>query len=532
MFDLLIKNGMIVDGTGSPGFHAAIGVKDNAVTVLRGDVSAVKSHKTIDATGRIVAPGFIDVHAHSALMILSDPDHLAKVHQGITTELFGIDGNSYAPFADVEDLKRMIQINSGLEGSPELPGYWSSIPEYLDMYDRKVSVNVAYIVGNSPLRVGAMGWDNRPPSASEMDRQKGLLRESMQAGAFGMSTGLDYPPGSYADTDELVELSKVVADEGGFYHTHVRFPLGDGYLDPNKEALEIGRRSGSPIHITHLLPGGHGEFKGARPILDLVESAREKEGMDVTFDCFPYSHGGTRLIYFLPQWVADGGPEKIMEGLRDPETRALMKREMNPAFAKNRGGWDSVMITYFKKPHNRQFEGKTLAQAGEIMGTDPVEALFDLVLDEDLQPSFHAEAIDPETMPLFVQHPLQMVGSDALLLGDFPPAMAYGTFPVIIAKYVREEGRISLPEAIRKMTSFPAQRLDIPDRGILRNGFKGDIVVFDYENISAPATRYNPKQYSLGVDYVIVNGEVVVYHGKHTGAHPGRALRRGQAGPQ
>ncbi len=531
MLDLLIKNGMIVDGTGSPGFYGAIGVKDNAVSVLRGDVSEVASKKIIDATSRVVSPGFIDVHAHSALMILSNPDHLPKVHQGITTELFGIDGNSYAPFADVEDLKRMIQINSGLEGSPELPGYWSSIPEYLDMYDRKVSVNVAYIIGNSPVRVGAMGWDARQPTASELDRQKRILRESLQEGAFGMSTGLDYPPGSYADTDELVELSKVVADEGGFYHTHVRFPLGDGYLDPHREALEIGRRSGSPVHITHLLPAGHGKFLGARPILKLVESAREIEGMDVTFDCFPYSHGGTRLTYFLPQWSADGGPEKIMEALRDPETRALMKREMGPKFGDGRGGWDAVMITYFKKAHNQQFEGKTLSQAAEMMGTDPVEALFDLVLDEDLQVSFHVEAIDPETLPLFVQHPLQMVGSDALLLGDYPPAMAYGTFPVIIAKYVREEGRISLPEAIRKMTSYPAQRLDIPDRGILREGFKADITVFDYENISAPATRYNPKQYSLGVDYVIVNGEVVVDHGKHTGAHPGRALRRGRAGP-
>jgi N-acyl-D-amino-acid deacylase len=376
-----------------------------------------------------------------------------------------------------------------------------------------------------------MGWDARRPSASELDRQKGILRESMQEGAFGMSTGLDYPPGSYADTDELVALSKVVADEGGFYHTHVRFPLGDGYLDPHREALDIGRRSGSPVHITHLFLVGHGDLRGARPILDLVESARADEGMDVTFDCFPYSHGGTRLTYFLPHWSADGGPEKTMEALRDPETRKLMKREVKPSWTKGHGGWDSVMITYFKKSHNQQFEGKTPSQAAEIMGVDPIDAMFDLLLDEDLQVSYHADAIDAETLPLFVQHPLQMVGSDALLLGDYPPAMAYGTFPVIIAKYVREEGRISLPEAIRKMTSFPAQRLDIPDRGILRNGFKADITVFDYENISAPATRYNPKQYSLGVDYVIVNGEVVVDHGKHTGAHPGRALRRGQAGP-
>ena len=530
MFDLLIENGLIVDGTGNPGLFGAVGVRDNTVSVLRGDTSSTQAGNRIDATGKVVCPGFIDFHAHSALMILADPDHLPKVHQGVTTELIGIDGNSYAPFADADDLLRMIQINAGLEGSPDLPSLWSTVPEYLSMYDRKVSVNVAYIVGNSPLRVGAMGWNNRRPSASQMDRQKGLLRESMEAGAFGMSTGLDYPPGSYADTEEVAELAKDVARLGGIYHTHVRFPLGDGYLDPNREALEIGRRSGAPVHITHLLPACHGTFKGARPLLELVDDAREKEGMDVTFDCFPYPHGGTRLIYYLPQWAADGGPEKIMEALGNPETRALMKREINPSFTKNHGGWDSVIVTYFKKPHNQRFEGKSLTQVADMMGTDPVEALFDLVLDEDLQVSYTL-GMDGETLPLFVQHPLQMIGSDALLLGDFPPAMAYGTFPVIIAKYVREEGRLTLPEAIRKMTSYPAQRLGIPDRGILRDGFRADIVVFDYEEISAPATRSQPKQFSTGVDYVIVNGEVVVDHGGHTGAHPGRALRKGQPGP-
>ena len=531
MFDLLIKNGLIIDGTGNPGFFGSVGIKDNTVTIVRSD-SGQNAKKTIDATDRVVSPGFIDVHAHSALMILNDPDHLPKVHQGVTTELIGIDGNSYAPFTNLEDLKRMIQINSGLEGTPDLPGFWSSVPEYLDMYDRKVSVNIAYIVGNSPLRVGAMGWDQRAPTTKEMDKQKGILKESMDAGAVGMSTGLDYPPGSYADTDELISLSKEVANMGGIYHTHVRFPLGDGYLDPNKEAIEIGRKSGVPVHITHLLPSDNkGKYKGAKPILDLVEDAREKEGLDVTFDCFPYSHGGTRLTYFLPQWTADGGPEQIMKCLKDPEIRKKMRADMDVGFARLGGGWDAVMITYFKKPHNQQFEGKTLTQAAEIMNTDPIEALFDLLLDEDLQVSFHAQGIDAETLPLFVQHPLQMVGSDALLLGDFPPAMAYGTFPVIIAKYVREEKRISLPEAIRKMTSYPAQRLDIPDRGILRDGMRGDVVVFDFDNISAPATRYNPKQFSTGIDYVIVNGEIVVDHGKHTGIHAGRALKRSQSGP-
>lgn len=525
MLDLLIKDGMVVDGTGSPGFYAAVAVEGDTVRVLRGDVSQVKAKRVLDATGRVVCPGFIDLHAHSALMILHDPKHLPKVHQGVTTELIGIDGNSYAPFAKQSDLQDFIQLNSGLEGAPPIKATWSSVSDYLAVYDAKVSVNIAYIVGNSPLRIGAMGWNDRRPTAKEMDRMKGLLRESMGEGAFGMSTGLDYPPGSYADTAELVELSKEGAKLGGFYHTHVRYPLGDGYLDPYKEAIDIGRRSGIPIHVTHLLPGGHGRYRGSKLVFELVEGARD-EGMDITFDCFPYSHGGTRLIYYLPPWTHDGGPRKIIESLKSPEARERLRKEVKPSFG--RGGWSIVYLTYFKKAHNQRFEGRSVAEAAEMTEKDPVDFICDLLLDEDLQVSYQGESIDPEVLPEYVVHPLQMVASDALLLGDFPPSMSYGTFPIIIAKYVREERKLTLPDAIRKMTSYPAQRLGLKYRGILRDQMKADIVVFDYENISAPTTRRDPKQLPTGVDYVIVNGQVVLDHGKHTGVMAGRALTRGR----
>ena len=261
MLDLLIKGGLVIDGSGSPGYYGAIGVQGDRITILRGNVSDVPAERVLDATGRVVCPGFIDVHAHSGLMILADPRHEPKVHQGITTELIGIDGNSYAPFKSDDDLRRFIELNSGLDGDPELPGTWSSVAEYLSMFDRKVAVNIAYIVGNSPLRIWPVGWDNRPATGEELDTMKALLRESMEEGAVGMSTGLDYPPGNYADTDELVELSTEAARLGGIYHTHMRYGLGDRYLDPMREAIEIGRRSGVPVHITHLFrrvtyPGG------------------------------------------------------------------------------------------------------------------------------------------------------------------------------------------------------------------------------------------------------------------------------------
>ena len=521
MLDLLITGGLIIDGTASPGFYGAVGVQGDHITILRGDTSEVSAGRGLDATGKVVCPGFIDVHSHSGLMILADPMHLPKVHQGITTELIGIDGNSYAPFRSDEDLERFILLNSGLDGSPSLPERWSSVSEYLSMFDRKVAVNIAYIVGNSPLRIGAVGWNDRPANRNQIENMKSLLRESMEDGAFGMSTGLDYPPGSFADTDELVELSAEAARLGGIYHTHVRYSLGDRYLDPFREAFEIGRRSGVPVHLTHMFKRVT-EPRGARILLELVEEARE-EGLDVTFDCYPYPVGGTRISIVFPQWAQDGGPERLKEVLRSPDGRERIGRDVQP-----RGrGWHDMWLTYFQQPHNRQYEGKSVAEIADLMGKQPVDAVCDLLLDEDLRVSYVAATIDPATVSDFVTHPLHMVGTDALLLGDFPPPQAYGAFPIILSEIVREERRISLPEAIRKMTSYPAQRLGIPDRGLLREGMKADIVVFDAKTIRANATREDPKQLSEGIEYVIVNGQVVMDQGRHTGALPGRALRRG-----
>ncbi len=521
MLDLLITGGLVLDGAGNPGQYLSVGVRDGVIEVIRGAVSEVAARRTIDATGKIVSPGFIDVHAHSGLVILGQPEHMPKVHQGVTTEVIGIDGNSYAPFRNPSDLDRMIRINSGLDGDPDLPGRWSSVTEYLAMFDRKVAVNIAYMVGNSPLRVGAMGWGMKAAGKKDLETQKSLLREAMSEGAFGISTGLDYPPGNYADTDELVELSKEAAKLGGFYHTHVRYRLGDGYLDPFKEAIEIGRRSGIPIHLTHMerrptYPGG------LKRVFHLVESARD-DGMDVTFDCYPYQYGGTRILILFPDWVHDGGPDMIMRRLGDRGVRERLRSELGIANM----SLNDIWLTYFKRPQNKVYEGKSVEAIAEMRKQHPVDALCDLLLEEDLRVSFKALTLDARTIPDLVTHPLYMVGSDALLIGDFPTPMGYGTFPVILSEIVREERKLSLQDAIRKMTSYPALRVGITDRGLIRDGLKADLVVFDADEIRAHATAQRPKELSTGVEYVIVNGSVVIDQGRHTGALPGRALKRG-----
>ena len=522
MFDLLIKNGMIIDGTGNVGFYGAVGVEGETVRILRGDVSDLQAGRVIDASGQVVCPGFIDMHAHSGLVILAEPRHEPKVRQGITTELIGIDGNSYAPFRTQEDFLRFVELNSGLDGNPSLPGRWSTVAEYLSMYDNRVAVNICYIIGNSPLRIAAVGWENRPASPAQLADMKALLREGMEEGAFGLSTGLDYPPGNYADTDELVALSEVGARLGGIYHTHVRNKLGDRYLDPFREAIEIGRRSGIPSHITHFYQRASSKG-GAGPLLQLVEDARD-DGLDVTFDSYPYIYSGTRLLILFPDWAHDGGPERLRVALRDPEARERLRQEVQP-----RGiSWQDMWLTYFKRRHNHQYEGRSVAEVAIMRNQHVVDAMCDLLLDEDLQVSFVTAGGSPLSLPKFVTHPYSMIGSDALLLGNFPSPRTYGCFPIILGEYVRESRFLELPQAIRKMTSFPAQRLGLPDRGLLRDGFKADIVVFDPKTVSAPATRPEPKQFPIGIDYVIVNGKVVVDQGQHSGTLAGRALRRGR----
>jgi N-acyl-D-amino-acid deacylase len=525
MLDLKISNGEIIDGTGSPGFFGTVLVDGDTVAIHRGEHDHIPAGREIDATGLVISPGFVDVHSHAGLTMLGEPEHLPKIRQGVTTELVGIDGNSFAPFKTQEDLHRFIELDCGLNGWPPMPADWLSVSEFLDKFTNSVSINVAMILGNSPVRIWGVGWNNRPATAAELENMKSVVRESMEDGAVGLSTGLDYPPGSYADTRELIELSKITMQNGGFYHTHTRASLlAEGLLAPWEESLEIGRDSGVPVHLTHYRQsaqgvGSHWDYIG------LVEDARDA-GMDVTFDCYPYPYSGTRITIALPQWTMDGGPERLKEALKSPEDRKSMASDMG-----GDGGWrklDEQWLTNFHLSHNKGYEGHSITEIADMRGQDPFDALFDLLNEEGLGLSTVSLGTNAQTLPAFVSHPYGMIGSDAILFGDYPNPRTYGCYPVILSEFVRAEKQLRLPEAIRKMTSFPAQRIGIPNRGILRDGFKADIVVFDKHNVKTRATKQNPKVYPEGIPYVIVNGNVVIDEGKHTGKFPGRGIGRGR----
>ena len=522
MLDLIIRNGLIIDGSGSPGFFGSVLAEGDRIALHRGDSTHLEAARAIDAAGYVVCPGFIDLHSHTGLTIFGDPHHDPKVRQGVTTELVGIDGISHAPFKTQEELHRYIWLDSGLNGYPPMPADWLTVAELLGKYDNSVAINMAYILGNSPVRIWSVGWNDRPATAAEIADMQAVIREAMEEGAWGISTGLDYPPGAYADTDELVAISETAASLGGMYHTHTRASLlSQGPLAPWEEAVEIGRRSGCPVHLTHYRQPaqGHGSH---HDFLGLVDDNRAR-GMDITFDCYTYPYSGTTITIGLPHWAKDGGPERLMAALQDADDRERMKREIS------RDRLENNWLTNFTKPENRQYDGRLITDIGEMRGQDPADALFDLLVEENLGLSTVGLGTNAQTLPAFVSHPYGMIASDSILFGEYPNPRTYGCFPIVLAEFVRAEKQLRLPEAIRKMTSFPAQRLGIPDRGLLRDGFRADIVIFDPDRVKTHATREDPKHFPVGIDYVIVNGQVVIDQGENTGALPGRAIRRGRA---
>jgi N-acyl-D-amino-acid deacylase len=527
--DLLITGGTIVDGTCSPGRSGTVAVTDGRLRILRSDDEHPATvGRTIDATGKVVAPGFIDLHSHGALVILDEPRHEPKVRQGVTTEVVGVDGNGFAPFLRREDLEAFVHLDAGLDGRPDIGYDWGSVATYLDRYDGKVSINIATLIGNTPLRVAALGWDDVPADARALDRMRGLIAEGMADGAFGLSSGLDYPPGGYATTDELVALTEEAGRHGGFYHSHVRYPLGDRYLDPIREAIEIGRRAGAPAHITHFYhrqthPGG------PEPLLALVDDARA-EGLDVTFDTYPYEWASTRLLIQLPQWMQAGGPGPLLERLADRAVRDRVRADFKArgaAYASPEG-WADVRLGAFRKPENLRWEARSVADVMNETGHDALDVICDLLLAEDLGVSQVTSGPWGKTLAPFVAHPIGMVGTDSTFLGAKPSPRTYGSFPRILGQFVRDEALMTLEEAVRKMTSAPAARLGLRDRGVIRDGYVADLVVFDPATVRSTATYDEPRSFPVGIEHVIVAGTPVVSDGVHTGATPGRALRHGR----
>lgn len=528
MFELLITGGTIIDGTGNPGYAGAVAIADQHVNIFRGTAQVPLADRIIDARGLVVAPGFIDMHSHSGLMIFEDPRHLPKVSQGVTTELIGVDGNSYAPFQTREQLADFVRMYGGLDGSPNIKYDWDTVASYLSRFDGTVSLNIAFLIGNSALRICAVGWDEAEADLKASRNMRAMLQEGMQEGAFGLSTGLDYPPGSYATTEELIQLGQEAGRWGGFYHTHLRNKLGDRFLDPIREAITICSRGELPLHLTHLFhrasyPAGTGRM------FDLISDAM-KQGVEVTFDTYPYEWSSTTLLIRIPQWVQAGGPDVCLTRLASPHVRATMREQMMKT-----GEWEAwqrqfehIRVGNFSQPANAGYESKRVGEIARARGQDMLEAVCDLLVAEELRINEVVPGPNGPTMPRFITHHLGMVGTDSIFLGERPSPRTYGAYPRILGDFVREESLLSLPEAIRKMTSFPAQRLGIPDRGILRDGMYADITVFDPARVRALATYDEPRRCSEGVEYVLVNGTVVIDHGQHTGALPGRALRRGR----
>jgi N-acyl-D-amino-acid deacylase len=526
--DLLIAGGSLVDGSGAPAQPGTVASLDGRLHIGDAGWRPTRAGRSIDATGMVVAPGFIDLHSHGGLVVLADPRHEPKVRQGVTTEVIGVDGNGYAPFANRADLAAFVDLNAGLDGRPDIAYDWDSVASYVGRYDRGQAVNVAVVIGNSALRIGAIGWDDTPADDRSLANMRAMLREALVEGAFGISSGLDYPPGSYASTDELAALTAEAATAGGFYHTHVRYGLGDRFLDPFREAIEIGRRGDGPVHLTHFY---HRQTHPGVPeqLLALVDDAREA-GMDVTFDSYPYEWASTRLLIQLPQWVQAGGPMRLKERLADDAVREQLRAELGARGAAYTGpsGWADLRLGAFTQPDSLRWESSTLADVMKETGHDAVDVLCDLLLAENLGVAQVTSGPWSETLPHFIRHPVGMVGTDSTFLGDKPSPRTYGSFPRILGQFVRDERLLSLEEAVRKMTGAPAARLGLTDRGLLRDGYAADLVVFDPARVRSNATYDQPRQYPDGIEYVAVNGQLVVDGGAHTGALPGRAMRRGR----
>jgi len=521
MFDIVIRKGRIIDGSGNPWYHGDVGVRGDRIEAID-DLSAASGARVIDARGKIVCPGFMDMHALSDIMLLADPAHKGKIRQGITAELLGNDGLSFAPVSPplLQELRRYL---SGLYGNPDIAWNWASVRDYLSRFDGKAAVNVAYLIPHCVLRLGALGWQQRSPSESELAVMQAMIEQGMEEGAVGFSTGLSYPPNSYADTGELIQLCRAVAKYNGFYVTHMRNYF-DQIFEALREAIRIGREAQVPVMISHLKIGSPRHRGSAGEILALIEEAR-RDGVDVTMNCYPYQAGSGPLFRLLPDWSAEGGPEAMAARLSKPTIR----RQIAAYFREADFDWRACAISAVGSEANKRLEGLTFDRAIRESGKEPVDFICDLLLQEEFEASIinfaGKEAEAAEDIKAVMTHPLTMVCTDGLLIGRSPHPRTFGSFARYLRLYAREQRALSWEEAIRKLTSLPAQRLRLQRRGLLKRGFLADIVVLDPERVSDRSTFEDGRQYAAGIDYVLVNGRLTLDDGRHTGARAGRALR-------
>lgn len=530
---MLIKNGIIVDGTGNPWFKADVAISNGKISKVR-NLGSAKAEKVIDAKGLIVAPGFIDIHTHSDFTLLINSRAESKIRQGVTMEVIGNCGSSAAPLNDDvrSELRKLTWLN--IEGA-SLDLDWNTFGEYLDELQRKrPSVNVAALVGHGNIRILGMGLEMRTPKASELKKMKQILSECLDDGAFGMSTGLIYPPSCYASLDELVELSKIVAKKGGFYASHIRGE-GDTLIDAVNEAIAIGENSGVPVQISHHKAAGSNNWGKVKTTLKMLRDARSR-GVDVTCDVYPYTATSFGLASVLPPWVHDGGVDAIIKRLKSSEMREKIRRDMDegvPGWSSPlKGvGWSNIFVVNSKK--HSEYEGKNIEDLAKAAKTNPYDFAYDLLIDDETATSVIRFALNEDDVCMVLKSDLVAVGSDGYSLAAYGPLSkgkphprSYGTFARVFSKYVKEKEVLGLEEAVKKMTSLPARRLGIWDRGIIRPGAWADVTVFNFQNIGDVATFDNPHQYAKGISYVFVNGELTLDCGEHTGAGAGMVLRK------
>ena len=532
MYDIIIKNGKIVDGTGNPWFCGDIGIKDGKILKV-GRLNSADSERLIDAKNCIISPGFIDMHSHSDLAPFINPYMESKVRQGVTTEVVGNCGFSAAPLNDF--LREELQKTSPMLREANVKLDWTSMAEYMESVEKNgVSLNIAPLVGHGTIRAFVLGYEKRKPTETELEEMKQVLAQAMKDGAFGMSTGLIYPPSCYADTEEIIELCKVVASYGGFYASHIR---GEEHqlLTSVREAIEIGEKAKFSVEISHHKASGKANWGKVKESLKIMEEARNR-GIDVTCDVYPYTAGSFGLDSLLPPHAHEEGVEKLIEKLKNPEFRQKLKDEMKKGTDNWRSaaevlGWDNIMIAYCKG--HPEYEGKTISEIVKEKNIDPFDFVFNLIIEETASVSVVLFSMSEEDMKTVLKSSFSMVGSDSsaratygILSAGKPHPRAYGTFPRVLGRYVREEKILTFQEAIRKMTSFPAQKLGLKDRGLIREGMWADIAIFNPEKIIDKATFTNPHQYPEGIEYVIVNGKIVIEKGKHTKEKPGKILRK------
>jgi N-acyl-D-amino-acid deacylase len=530
-FDIVILNGHVVDGTGSPWYAADIGIRDGRIAAI-GRLAGAAAKQTVDARGKIVAPGFIDMLGQSELTVLVEPTLPSKIFQGITTEITG-EGGSAAPLNDA-----LVKADKVDYDHFKITPDWRTFAQYFARVEKQgIGINMAHYVGATQVRRMVLGDEDKQPSGVELDRMKALVREAMEQGAVGLSTSLQYPPAPYAKTEELIALASEAAKYGGIYATHMRSEAG-GVLEALDEAIRIGREAQIPVEIWHVKAAGKRNWGRMKDIVSKIEAAR-RAGVDITADTYAYPAWFNSFSAFIPPWAHDGGDEKLLERLKDPQARDRIRKDM---LSPDDKGWDNewqeipgpeaVLIGAVQNPALRTIQGKTLAEVATLWKMDAIDAIFEILIRDHVFTYVAVFGMSEPDVALAVAQPWVSFNNDsqgtspAGLLGqEHPHPRAYGTFPRLFRKYVREDKLLSLEDAIRKMSALPAQKLRLADRGVLKAGMWADVVVFDPETIADVATFAQPNQLSVGMDYVLVNGVPVIAGGKATNALPGKILR-------